>query len=55
MSYMVSQATVPALSTEALATSTTPAALAKAAGLRYVSDRQPGYRRLRRGRGFAYY
>lgn len=29
-------------------------AMAKAAGLRYVSDRQPGYTRRRRGRGFAY-
>jgi DNA topoisomerase-1 len=34
---------------------TTPAAMAKAAGLRYVSDSQPGYMRRRRGRGFAYY
>src|SRR4051812_45990312 len=33
----------------------TPVAMAKAAGLRYVSDRQPGYRRRRRGRGFTYY
>ena len=32
-----------------------PAAMAKTAGLRYVSDRQPGYRRQRCGRGFAYY
>jgi DNA topoisomerase-1 len=40
----------------ALVRSTTPAAMAKAAGLRYVSDRQQGYhRRRRRGRGFAYY
>lgn len=31
-----------------------PAAMAKAAGLRYVSDRQPGYTRKRRGRGFVY-
>lgn len=29
--------------------------MAKAAGLRYVSDQQPGYQRRRRGRGFAYY
>ena len=34
---------------------TSPAAMAKAAGLRYVSDQQPGYWRRRRGRGFAYY
>jgi DNA topoisomerase I len=34
---------------------TSPAAMAKAAGLRYVSDHQPGYSRRRRGRGFAYY
>jgi len=33
----------------------TPMAMAKAAGLRYVSDSQPGYQRRRRGRGFAYY
>jgi DNA topoisomerase-1 len=39
----------------ALVQSTTPAAMAKAAGLRYVSDRQQGYHRRRRGRGFAYY
>ena len=39
----------------ALAQKTTPAAMAKAAGLRYVSDRQPGYTRRRRGRGFVYY
>jgi len=30
-------------------------AMAKAAGLRYVSDSHPGYRRQRRGRGFTYY
>jgi len=30
-------------------------AMAKAAGLRYVSDTQPGYTRRRRGRGFTYY
>jgi DNA topoisomerase-1 len=29
-------------------------AAARAAGLRYVDDRQPGLRRLRRGRGFVY-
>jgi DNA topoisomerase-1 len=29
--------------------------MAKAAGLRYVSDSNPGYRRQRRGRGFVYY
>jgi DNA topoisomerase-1 len=29
--------------------------MAKAAGLRYVSDQQAGYRRRRRGRGFTYY
>lgn len=29
--------------------------MAKAAGLRYVTDSQPGYQRRRRGRGFAYY
>jgi DNA topoisomerase-1 len=29
--------------------------MAKAAGLRYVSDQQRGYQRKRRGRGFAYY
>ena len=34
---------------------TSPVAMAKAAGLRYVSDSQPGYRRRRRGRGFTYY
>jgi DNA topoisomerase I len=34
---------------------TSPAAMAKTAGLRYVSDQQPGYSRRRRGRGFAYY
>src|SRR4051812_41873877 len=32
-----------------------PMAMAKAAGLRYVSDSHPGYRRQRRGRGFTYY
>src|SRR6188472_1320928 len=32
-----------------------PAAMAKAAGLRYVSDQQAGYRRRRSGRGFTYY
>ncbi len=31
-----------------------PAASARAAGLRYVSDRAPGIRRRRRGKGFAY-
>lgn len=39
----------------ALVEKTTPAAMAKAAGLRYVSDAQPGYTRRRRGRGFSYY
>jgi DNA topoisomerase-1 len=39
----------------ALVQKTTPAAMAKAAGLLYVSDQQPGYRRRRRGRGFTYY
>lgn len=29
--------------------------MAKAAGLRYVTDSQPGYQRRHRGRGFAYY
>lgn len=38
----------------ALVQKTTPVAMAKAAGLRYVSDRQAGYQRKRRGRGFAY-
>jgi DNA topoisomerase I len=33
---------------------TDPAASAKAAGLRYVSDANPGLRRLRKGRGFRY-
>ena len=33
---------------------TDPAASAKAAGLRYVSDANPGIRRLRKGRGFRY-
>src|SRR5688572_10915871 len=33
---------------------TSPTEMAKAAGLRYVSDRQPGYHRRRRGRGFTY-
>jgi DNA topoisomerase I len=32
-----------------------PVAMAKTAGLRYVSDQQPGYHRRRRGRGFSYY
>src|SRR5215216_4926029 len=32
-----------------------PMAMAKTAGLRYVSDQQPGYHRRRRGRGFSYY
>lgn len=32
-----------------------PATMAKAIGLRYVSDHEPGYGRKRRGRGFAYY
>jgi DNA topoisomerase-1 len=31
-----------------------PIAVAQAAGLRYASDEQPGIRRVRRGRGFAY-
>ena len=33
---------------------TDPAESAKAAGLRYVTDRRPGIRRLRRGKGFRY-
>jgi DNA topoisomerase I len=32
-----------------------PQALARAAGLRYVSDREPGIRRVRRGRGFSFH
>src|SRR4051812_32792928 len=39
----------------ALSLKPTPMAMAKAAGLRYVSDTQPGYTRRRRGRGFTYY
>jgi DNA topoisomerase I len=31
-----------------------PEAVAEAAGLRYVSDEQPGIRRVRRGKGFSY-
>ncbi|MCC6455622.1 MAG: DNA topoisomerase IB [Caldilineaceae bacterium] len=31
-----------------------PVEMAKVAGLRYVSDQQPGYHRRRRGRGFSY-
>jgi DNA topoisomerase-1 len=38
----------------ALVQKTSPLDMAKAAGLRYVSDRQPGYHRRRRGRGFTY-
>lgn len=34
---------------------TDPVDSAKAAGLRYVSDEQPGFTRRRRGRGFAYF
>jgi DNA topoisomerase-1 len=52
---MVSQATAQTPTIEALTEQRSPAAMAKAAGLRYVSDRQPGYHRRRRGRGFAYY
>jgi DNA topoisomerase-1 len=44
-----------ASSVASLVQKTTPAAMAKAAGLRYVSDSQPGYTRRHRGRGFAYY
>jgi DNA topoisomerase-1 len=39
----------------ALVQKTTPKEMAKAAGLRYVTDSQPGYTRRRRGRGFSYY
>jgi DNA topoisomerase-1 len=47
--------TTSLLSAEKLVENTSPTAMAKAAGLRYVSDRQPGYTRRRRGRGFVYY
>ena len=54
----LAEASIEASTQEAvpeLVEKTTPAAMAKTAGLRYVSDSQPGYTRKRRGRGFAYY
>lgn len=35
-------------------TTSDPVAVARAAGLRYVSDRRPGFRRRRSGKGFVY-
>ncbi len=50
MSTRVIDATI--LSTEVVES---PQEAAKRAGLRYVSDEMPGYRRRRHGRGFAFY
>ena len=48
------RASQPDTTLEQIIEKTSPTAMAKAAGLRYVSDRQPGYRRQRRGKGFTY-
>jgi DNA topoisomerase I len=44
-----------AASTETLDAFQDPEAFAKAAGLRYVSDDEPGIKRVRRGKGFSYH
>lgn len=49
------QSKVPAQSTPVLPRTTDPVKAAQAARLRYVSDAQPGIRRVSRGKGFAYY
>ena len=48
-------ATTPSAEVGLVALRPSPASMAKSAGLRYVSDSQPGYTRRRCGRGFRYF